>query len=67
MRFERILHDGHGRKTLVIVEIDESGTRLEKAIARLANKAQANKSGHVAALDGAVRVSVTAYPKKDFV
>ncbi len=58
MKFERTLTDGHGRTFHVVMEVDESGSNIEAAIARLANKARGSSKGTATALDGAVRVTV---------
>lgn len=58
MKFERAYVDGYGRSFRVVVEIDEYGSALERAILRLANKARDSKRGTVTALDRAVRVVV---------
>lgn len=58
IRLEREYANGNGRRVRVVVEIDDDGAALEKAILRLANKARGSKTGKVTALDGAVRVSV---------
>jgi hypothetical protein len=64
MRIERMMSNSNGTQVRVVVIIDESGPKLERAIARLANKAQAKRRGlaggprSVSALDGAIRVTV---------
>jgi hypothetical protein len=58
MKIERVYTDGNGKRFRAVVEIDESGSALERAILRLANKARCASTGKVTALDGAVRVSV---------
>jgi hypothetical protein len=63
MKFERTLTDGHGRSFHVVMEVDESGTKFEAAIARLANKARGSSKGTATALDGAVRVTVVEQPR----
>lgn len=62
MQIERLLTDGNGKNVRVVVTIDEYGDALERAIARLANKARDSKTGTATALDGAVRVSVREEP-----
>jgi hypothetical protein len=58
MQVEREYVDGTGRRFRAVVEIDETGSALERALLRLANKARCSDTGRVTALDGAVRVSV---------
>jgi hypothetical protein len=60
MKIERVCVDGNGKRFRVVVEIDDGGAALEKAILRLANKARRSKAGKVTTLDGAVRVRVEA-------
>lgn len=57
MRIEREYEDATGKTFCAIVEIDEAGAPLERAMLRLANKAR--RTGRATALDGAVRVTVT--------
>jgi len=65
MRFERVFEDGNGQTFRAVMEIDESGPKLEAAIQRLATKASSSMhqkrltAGEVTALDGAIRVQVT--------
>lgn len=58
MKIERTFQDGNGKRFRAVVEIDEAGSAIERAILRLANKARCVRTGKVTALDGAVRVSV---------
>ena len=63
MRIERMMVDGNGVQMRVVVILDESGPKIERAIARLANKARAKHSiaggpRQASALDGALRVTV---------
>lgn len=58
MKIERTFTDGYGKRFRAVVEIDEAGAAIERAILRLANKVRCAGSGKVTALDGAVRVTV---------
>lgn len=58
MKIERTFQDGNGKRFRAVVEIDEAGSALERALLRLANKARCANTGKATALDGAVRVSV---------
>lgn len=58
MRFERRFVNKNGSEFRAVVEIDESGPRLERAIAHLANKARAAARQEARTLGGAVRVIV---------
>jgi hypothetical protein len=58
MQVEREYVDGNGKRFRAVIEIDDSGAALERALLRLANKARCSNANRVTALDGAVRVSV---------
>jgi hypothetical protein len=66
MRFERVFEDGNGQTFRAVIEVAEEGPELEAALQRLANKARGSMRkasrtvGVATALDGAVRVEVTA-------
>lgn len=58
MRIERTYTDGNGQSFRAVIEIDDAGPALERALLRLSNKARRSGAGRVAALDGAVRVTL---------
>ncbi len=58
MRIERLFTDGNGHSFRAVVDIDESGPSLERAVLRLANKARGCPSQRASALGGVVRVVV---------